>query len=272
MIRIFGIVFAIIATLSLSACGGIIDQGNVGVRTTFGKVSPEPESPGIYVAILSAVREYTGKETAINLDGMTPKARDNLSLREMDITVYYRTAPNQIPGLQVKYANQSARDDKSGVWYPAYNLVENMARTAAYEEVANQDSLTIHQHRDEVATAMKNNIQRALDQSDPGTFTITRVVMRQVITDPAIEQSILAAVQVQKQIEAKRQEIELAKAEAQRTVAEAQGTAQRNQILTQSITPQLIEYKKALAMEECGTRTGCTMIVGNATPIINTNK
>mgnify|MGYP006280836525 FL=1 len=266
--RIFGFVFFIAVAIGLTACGGTIDQGNVGVRTTFGKVSPEPENPGIYVAILSSVREYTGKETAINLDGMTPKARDNLSLREMDVTVYYRTAPNQIPGLQVKYANQSTYDH--GLWYPAYNLVENMARTAAYEEVANQDSLTIHQHRDEVATAMKNNIQKALDQSDPGTFTITRVVMRQVITDPAIEQSILAAVKVQKEIEAKKQEIELAKAEAQRTVAEAQGTAQRNQILTQSITSQLIEYKKALAMEQCATSSGCTMIIGNGTPIINT--
>ena len=262
---------AVVAILGLTACGGIIDQGNVGVRTTFGKISPDPVEPGIYVALLSSVREYTTKEAAINLDNMTPKAKDNLSLREMDITVYYTTVGTKIPGLQVKYSGQSARGEH-GIWFPAYNLVENMARTAAYEEVARQDSLTIHQHRDEVANAMKENIQKALNDSDPGVFTVTRVVMRQVVTDPAIEQSILQAVKVQKEIEAKRQEIELAKAEALRTVAEAQGTAQRNQILTQSITPQLIEYKKALAMEECGSRVGCTMIVGNATPIVNTSK
>lgn len=253
----------------LSGCG-IIDQGNVGVRTTFGKVSPEPENPGIYIAALSSVKEYTTKESAIALDNMTPKAKDNLSLREMDITVYYRTEGNKIPGLQTKYSNQSAYD--KGIWYPAYALVENMARTAAYEEVSRQDSLTIHQHRDEVASAIKNNIQKELDKSDPGTFTITRVVMRQVVTDPAIEQSILQAVQVQKQIEAKRSEIELAKAEAARTVTEAEGTAKRNQILNSSITDTLIRYKQALAQEECASRAGCTMIIGNAMPIINTNK
>ena len=252
----------------LTGCGGIIDQGNVGVRTTFGKVSPEPETPGIYVAILSSVREYTTKESAINLDNMTPKAKDNLSLREMDITVYYKTEASKIPGLQIKYANQSAHDH--GIWFPAYNLVENMARTAAYEEVAKQDSLTIHQHRDEVANAMKENIQKALNESDPGTFTVTRVVMRQVVTDPAIEQSILQAVQVQKQIEAKNAELELAKAEARRTVAEAEGTAKRNQILNSSITQTLIDYKKALAMEECASSSKCTMVIGGGVPLINT--
>lgn len=270
MKRIFGILAVMALALGLTACGGIIDQGNVGVRTTFGKVSPEAVEPGIYVAILSSVREYTTKETAVALDNMTPKAKDNLSLREMDITVYYKTDPSKVPGLQIKYANQSAKDH--GIWYPAYHLVENMARTAAYEEVAKQDSLTIHQHREEVANAIKLNIQKELDKNDPSTFVITRVVMRQVITDPAIEQSILQAVQVQKQIEAKNAELELAKAEARRTVAEAQGTAQRNNILNASITPTLIEYKKALAMEECASNNHCTMIIGNGTPIINTGK
>lgn len=268
MKRVFGIFILAAMTLGLTACGGIIDQGNVGVRTTFGKVSAEPVEPGLYVALLSSVREYTTKESAIALDNMTPKAKDNLSLREMDITVYYTTKADKIPGLQVKYANQSAHD--RGIWYPAYNLVENMARTAAYEEVAKQDSLTIHQHRDEVANAMKDNIQKALNESDPGTFTITRVVMRQVVTDPAIEQSILQAVQVQKQIEAKKSELELAKAEAARTVAEAEGTAKRNAILNASITDTLIRYKQALAMEECASSGKCTMVIGGGVPLINT--
>jgi regulator of protease activity HflC (stomatin/prohibitin superfamily) len=145
-----------------------------------------------------------------------------------------------------------------------------MARTAAYEEVAKQDSLTIHQHRDDVASAMKENIQKALDESDPGVFKITRVVMRQVVTDPAIEQSILQAVQVSKQIEAKKAELELAKAEAARTIAEANGTAERNRILNASITDNLIRYKQALAQENCAASGKCTMIIGNGTPIVNT--
>ena len=256
-------------TLILGGCMGVIDQGNVGVRTTFGKVNAEPVEPGMYLAVLSSVREFTAKESAVNLDNMTPKAKDNLTLKEMDLTVYYRVNGAKVPELYTKYAAQNARS-QHGYWYAGYQLVENLSRTAIYEEVAKHDSLTIHQHRDEVATAVQKNVQAELDKSDPGTFIVTRVVMRQVITDPAIENSILANVQMQKQIEAKKAELELAKAEAARVVAEAEGTARRNNILTQSITNQLIEYKKALAMEECASNSKCTMIIGNATPIVNT--
>lgn len=253
----------------LTGCMGVIEQGNVGVRTTFGKVNAEPVEPGMYMAVLSSVREFTAKESAVNLDNMTPKAKDNLTLKEMDLTVYYRVNGTKIPALFTKYAGQNARSNH-GYWYAGYQLVENLSRTAIYEEVAKHDSLTIHQHRDEVAGAVQKNVQAELDKSDPGTFTVTRVVMRQVITDPAIEQSILANVQMQKQVEAKKAELELAKAEAARTIAEAQGTAERNRILNASITDTLIRYKQALAMENCAVSSKCTMIVGNATPIVNT--
>lgn len=268
--RILAISSAVALAVGLVGCGGVIDQGNVGVRTTFGKVSPEPEMPGLYVAILSHVTEYSAKESAVSLDNMTPKARDNLTLKDMDLTVYYKADPTKIPGLSIKYSGQSIRFKDSSVWYPGYALVENLSRTAVYEEVAKQDSLTIHQHRDDVANAVKKNVQEELDRSDPGVFTVTRVVMRQVITDPAIEQSILANVQMQKQVEAKKAELELARAEAARVVVEAEGTARRNQILNASITDNLIRYKQALAQEQCAASGKCTMIVGNATPIVNT--
>lgn len=269
MRRSFLVIAALGAMFILGGCMGVIDQGNVGVRTTFGKVNEEPVEPGMYVAVLSSVKEFSAKETAVNLDNMTPKARDNLTLKDMDLTVYYRANGAKIPSLYTKYAGQNARSNH-GEWYAGYILLENLSRTAVYEEVAKQDSLTIHQHRDEVAEAVKKNVQTELDKSDPGTFTVTRVVMRQVITDPAIEQSILANVQMQKQVEAKKAELELARAEAARTVAEAEGTAKRNQILNASITDSLIRYKQALAMEECASNQHCTMIVGNATPIVNT--
>lgn len=269
MKRIFLTAVIFCSTFLLTGCFGVIDQGNVGVRTTFGKVNTEPVEPGMYMSMLSSVREFTAKESAVNLDNMTPKAKDNLTLKEMDLTVYYRVDGAKIPSLYIKYSGQNAQS-KNGYWYAGYQLVENLSRTAIYEEVAKHDSLTIHQHRDEVANAVQKNVQAELDKSDPGTFTVTRVVMRQVITDPAIEQSILANVQMQKQIEAKRAELELAKAEAARVIVEAEGTAKRNQILNSSITDTLVKYKQALAMENCAASAKCTMIIGNATPIINT--
>lgn len=45
----------------------------------------------------------------------------------------------------------------------------------------------------------------------------------------------------------------------------------QNEKLTQSITPQLIEYTKAQAMKACADNEKCTMFVGidKVSPIIN---
>lgn len=257
----------LLPTIFLAGCIGVIDEGNVGVRTTFGKVKQEPEQPGMYMAILSNIREYTTKESSVSINDMTPKTKDNLSLADMDVAIYYTTKGDKIPGLHVKYIRQSM-EDKQSIFYPGFYLIENISRTAIYDVTSEHDSLTIHQKRDEIAAEIKRRVQESLDASDPGSFVISKVVVRQITTDPAIEQSIRDNVKMGKLVDTKNAELALAQAEAKRVIIEAEGTAKRNAILNASITPNLIEYKKANALQDCAQRSGCTMIVGNATPII----
>src|SRR5262245_16460155 len=169
---------AVIGALVLIFLGGVlgtIATGNVGVRTTLGIMSPEEVTPGVYMKwpFIARVEEFTAKEMAIDLTDLTPKARDNLSLRDMDITVYYRAEAASIADLYAKYAGQSAVSDE-GYMLPAYNLVFRIARNTAYEEVAKVDSLIMHTRRDELSSAMHQNMQAELDQTDPGVFKVDR--------------------------------------------------------------------------------------------------
>ena len=70
----------------------VVGTGNVGVRTTLGVIAPDEVTPGVYMKwpVISTVQEFTGKEIAIDLQDLTPKAKDNLSLQDMDVTVYYK--------------------------------------------------------------------------------------------------------------------------------------------------------------------------------------
>ena len=88
---------------ALTSCG-TIETGNVGVRTTLGKVNPEEVEPGIFVGVpgISGVQVFSAKEIAVDLNDLTPKARDNLSLRDLDLTVYCRVAGGAIADLYVK--------------------------------------------------------------------------------------------------------------------------------------------------------------------------
>ncbi len=229
---------------------GTIGSGNVGVRTTLGVISPAEIGPGIYLKwpIISSVEEFSAKEIAIDLNDLTPKAKDNLSLRDFDVTVYYHVKDSAIAELQTKYAGQSMRAPEGGYYLPAFELVFRVARNVAYEEIARVDSLVMHTRRDQLADAIKTNMQAELEKADLGVFGVTRVVIRSVMTDPSIEEAIRAAVANQKKLEAMAVQTEIAKKEAEIRVTEADGISRSNRIIAGSLTREYLQHEANLAL------------------------
>jgi regulator of protease activity HflC (stomatin/prohibitin superfamily) len=277
--RIFGrgllIVLLVVLLLLFGGAFGTIDTGNVGVRTTLGIMSTNEVPPGVYMKwpLMSRVDEFTAKEIAIDLTDLTPKARDNLSLRDMDISVYYRAEANAVAELFAKYSGQSVRLEGGGHLMPAYNLVYRVARNAAYEEVAKVDSLVMHTRRNELSTAMHENMQKELDSADPGVFRVTRVVIRAVATDPSIEESIRTAVANQKKLEAMEVQTRIAEKEAQIKVTEARGIAESNRIISGSLTREYLQHEANQALlkfAESGNNSTVVVPAGmSVAPLLN---
>lgn len=263
--------------LGVTSCG-TIETGNVGVRTTLGKVDLEEIEPGLYFGVpgISRVTVFSGKEIAIDLNDLTPKARDNLSLRDLDVTVYYRAASTSIADLYVKYATQHQRDEGSGVVLPAYGVVFRLARNAVYEQASKIDSLVMHTQRDELAGAVQKGLQADLDANDKGVFAVSRVVIRALTTDPAIEKAIQESVAAQKQLETTKQRVAIAEAEAQVEIKRAEGVAKANQIINQSLTREYLQHESNLALHKFAEKGGTTTVVIPATmqtaPLINIGK
>ena len=263
--------------LGVTSCG-TIESGNVGVRTTLGKVNPEEIEPGLYFGIpgISRVAEFSAKEIGLDLNDLTPKARDNLSLRDLDVTVYYRVMPGSIADLYVKYAGQHTRDEGSRVNLPAYAMLLRLARNSIYEQSSRIDSLVMHTQRDEMAAAVRKSLQAELDANDKGVFAITRVVIRALTTDPAIEKAIQESVAAQKQLETTKQRIAIAEAEAQVEIKKAEGIAKSNQIINQSLTREYLQHESNLALHKFAEKGGTTTVVIPAnmltTPLINIGK
>jgi regulator of protease activity HflC (stomatin/prohibitin superfamily) len=272
---------ALVAVVLLAVVGfgvtscGTIESGNVGVRTTLGQVSLDEIEPGIYVGVpgISRVAVFSGKEIGLDINDLTPKARDNLSLRDLDVTVYYRVASASIADLTVKYAGQHQRDEASSVVLPAYGLVLRLTRNAAYEQAARIDSLVMHTQRDELASAIRKGLQAELDANDKGVFTVTRVVIRALTTDPAIERAIQESVAAQKQLETTKQRVAIAEAEAQVEIKRAEGVARANQIINQSLTREYLQHESNLALHKFAEKGGTATVVIPANmqtaPLIN---
>ncbi len=269
------IVAAILTLLVLIEGMGTIQTGNSGVRTTLGIVSKEEVDPGIYLKwpIISRVDEFSTKDIGIDITDLTPKAKDNLSLRDMDVSVYYRVNASSVAELVVKYASQSSRHHE-GYYMPAYELVWRIARNAAYGEVAKFDSLVIHTQRDQLGSSIATKMQEELDRTDKGVFTVSRVVIRSVQTDPSIEHSIQQAVANQKKLEAMVVQTEIAKREADIKITEAKGIAEANRIISGSLTREYLQHEANMALlkfAESGNTSTVVIPSGmNVAPLINT--
>lgn len=259
---VVAVVVVLVVVAGFSSCG-TVESGNVGIRTTLGKVSPEEVEPGVYLGIpgISRVQEFSAKEIGLDLNDLTPKARDNLSLRDLDMTVYYRVTPGSIADLYVKYAGQHTRDEGSRVYLPAYALLQRVARNAIYQQASHIDSLVMHTQREELAQAVRKSLQGELDANDKGVFQITRVVIRSLTTDPAIEKAIQDSVAAQKQLETTKQRIAIAEAEAQVEVKKAEGIARANQIINQSLTREYLQHESNLALQKFAEKGGTTTVV-----------
>lgn len=236
----------------LTGCMGFIDTGTVGVRTAFGETSTVEEQQGFYTNFASSLDIYTVKQVALELNDMRPKAADNLSLKELDATVYYTVDPNKVADMAIKYKGQSYRGGMGEDWLPAYNLVQKQARSVIEKQVANIDSLVVHLKREDIEKAAVAKLQDALDKEDPGVFRVERITIVKAVTDDSIEESIRKVVQAQKENEAMTYKIETAEKQAQ-----------LNQKLNSTYTSSYLQHEYNVALTECAKRAGCTMIVGN---------
>ena len=110
------VVVAIVVVAYLAAY--TVQSGHVAVERTLGKVHHEEQLQGLNfkLPLVTTKQEFSAKEIAIDIDDLKPKAADNLSLRDLDVSVFYRVPPERVSELFVKYAASAVRG-ADGVWF-----------------------------------------------------------------------------------------------------------------------------------------------------------
>ncbi|MEM8816194.1 MAG: SPFH domain-containing protein [Pseudomonadota bacterium] len=239
-----------------------VQSGNVAVERTLGKVNHTEQGQGLNfkAPILTTKQEFSAKEIAIDIDDLKPKAADNLSLRDLDVSLYYRVPPERISELVVKYAASAVRGPE-GIWLPAYGLVMREARAAIYEKVSEIDSLQLHKQRELLQNEVLSELQGRLEQSDSGDIYVTRVVVRALNTDPSIEAAIREAVEAEKRLEAKQVQVEIAKKDAEIEIERAKGIAEANSIINKSLTAEYLQHEINKALHEFAENEGSVVVI-----------
>ena len=233
-----------IATLSLIAAAILatgctrIETGEVGVRVGFDKqVKPGELLPGSFNQVLIGdVLTFPVKDVNVVLENMTPVAKDNSTMADMDAVVVYNINQAQVAELY-STKNKSFHAEAKGDVYLMYNYVVQNARNAIYKAARKYDALDMADNRSEMENMIKEEITRNLaEEKLDGSITITQVMIRNVVPAESVVRSANDLVRAKNELKQKEVEVKTAEAEARRMAALAnQGT-------------QSIEYMKAQAM------------------------
>ena len=239
-----------------------VETGNVAVERTLGKIDHEEKLQGLNfkLPIVTSAREFSAKEIAIDINDLKPKAADNLSLKDLDVSIFYRVPQDRVSELVVKYADASGRGI-DGIFLPGFGLVIREARSVIYEQVSEIDSLELHKRREYLQNNVQQELQARLERNDPGDILITRVVVRALNTDPSIEAAIREAVEAEKRLEAKQVQVEIAKKDAEIEIERAKGIAEANGIINESLTAEYLQHEINLALQRFADNDGSVVVI-----------
>lgn len=226
----------ILAIPFFAACSQI-DSGNVGVESSLGQFKAEELPPGVYFTMFKNVIEVSAKENALAMSDLKPKSKDNLTMADFDFDIYYRVDPGKASDLLMKYRGDLSESGNDGSSMIGVSLISRQAREAAYRAAAEILASEMHTKRTEIAATIMRLMQDELDRdAGKGSFVITNIIVRNIVTDPALEAAIKESGKMQFAVEAKRKEVMLAEAEADRKRAEAKGEADAIRIKTAAIS------------------------------------
>jgi regulator of protease activity HflC (stomatin/prohibitin superfamily) len=257
--------------VAMTGCSKI-DTGEVGVVKTFnGTLEMQELPPGIHFTGLSKVSEFTTKEIQIQVRDLKPKARDRLFMADVDVDIYVQAAPGKVADTVAKY--QSDVTVKDGVGFVGFTKVSREAREAVNNSVAKFDSTTMHTMRPAVGAEIAQELQKSLDQSDPGAWIVTAASAINLLPDPALETATRAAAEMDLRIAKAEKDKLLAEADAATAKARALGEAKANEIVSASLTPMLLQARAIEAQKAfAGAGTHTVMLGGSSQALVNVGK
>ena len=216
--------FAIMGILGLAvlATGCTrIETGEVGVRVGFDKQVQSGELlPGSFNQVLIGdVLTFPVKDVNVVLENMTPVAKDNSTMKDLDAVVVYNINSTQVAELY-STKNKSFHAEFKGDTYVMYNYIVQNARNAIYKAARMYEALDMADNRTEMENYIKDEIQRNLaEEKLDGSITISQVMIRNVLPSDTVVESANALVRSKNELKQKEVEVKTAEAESRRMAA-----------------------------------------------------
>jgi len=209
--------------LSLVAMTGCtrIETGEVGVRVGFDRqIQPGELMPGSFnQTIVGDVLTFPVKDVNVKIENITPIARDNSTMKDMDLVVIYNINPQQVSELYVS-KSRAFHVLHEGDTYLMYNYMVQLSRNAAYKVAREYEALDMNDNRAAMEQKIRDIMVRSLaDEKLDGSLTVTQVLIRNIEPADAVVKSANDLVRAKNELKQKEVEVKTAEAEARRMAA-----------------------------------------------------
>ena len=215
------------AAVALTSACTRIETGEVGVRVGFDKQVQSGELlPGSFNQVLIGdVLTFPIKDVNVTLNDMTPVAKDNSTMKDLDAVVVYNINPQQVAELY-STKNRAFHAEFKGDTYVMYNYIVQNARNAIYKAARKYDALDMADARSDMEKFIQDEIVRNLaEEKLDGTIMISQVLIRNVVPADAVVASANELVRSKNELKQKEVEVQTAKKEAERMAALANNSA-----------------------------------------------
>jgi regulator of protease activity HflC (stomatin/prohibitin superfamily) len=211
-----------IATFAIAATGCTrIETGEVGVRIdAYKQVQSGELLPGtVNQTLIGDVLTFPVKDVNVVLENMTPVAKDNSTMKDLDAVVVYNINPQSVAELY-STKNKSFHAEFKGDTYVMYNYVVQNARNAIYKAARKYEALDMADNRTDMENYIKDEITRNLaEEKLDGSISITQVMVRNVVPADSVVASANDLVRSKNELKQKEVEVKTAEAESRRMAA-----------------------------------------------------
>jgi regulator of protease activity HflC (stomatin/prohibitin superfamily) len=255
-----GILATFCLLILLSSCY-VIDQTEVGVIKTLGKVSDEPVYPGLHFKI-PAIQSVITMPTTVQVLDMTQKNGHSIKALTseglpviIDVTLQYHIDPEKAPQIYSEF-----KDPKAWIYSTTRAKVRDIIAQYKAEQLYSDKRVEAQQ---KIMTDVSETLAKKGIIVD--ALLIRNVELPHQVVD-AIEQKLKA----QQEAEKMKFEVQKAKLEAQKKIVEANATAEANRILAESIrqNPEVLEYKKLEILEKMAENNNKVFVVPSSDSLI----
>lgn len=213
---------SLIATaIALTTACTRIETGEVGVRVGFDKQIKQGELlPGSFnQVIIGDVITFPIKDVNVKLEDMTPVAKDNSTMKDLDAVVIYNINQAEVAELYSQ-KSKAFHAHHNGDTYLMYNYVVQTARNAIYKTARKYEALDMADNRQAMEAEIKELIQRSMTEEKlDGSIMIGQVLIRNIVPADSVVESANALVRAKNEFKQKEVEVKTAEAEARRIAA-----------------------------------------------------